>query len=140
MVSSMPAGAMLGSNKGHTADGKISTNGQGPYTNNPQVIARSQAFVVQADPNLKAVPSNSGASQTFYDTFDNAEGATIEQLSRSDSTRDSFNNLGSMTYSMNAGTPKAWTIEYRQADNMNSMPFISNNHFMDMLFDGATPN
>src|SRR5438477_339503 len=38
VVSPMPAGAMLGGDKGATADGKVSTNGQGPYTNNPQVI------------------------------------------------------------------------------------------------------
>ena len=42
-----------------------------------------------------------------------------------------------MRSTMNAGSSRAWEIEYRQADNNNSMPFISSDHFMDMLFDGA---
>jgi hypothetical protein len=139
LVSPMPAGAMLGSNKGHTNDGNNSTNGEGPYTNTPHVIARSQPFVAQARPDLKAIPSVSNPTQQFFDTFENAENATIKQVARQDSTTDAFGNLGMMTYSMNAGTPKESTIEYRQADNLNSMPFVSGDHFMDMLFDGATP-
>jgi len=43
-----------------------------------------------------------------------------------------------MQYTLNAGTSRAWQIEYRAADNNNSMPFISSDHFMDMLFDGGT--
>src|SRR5262245_2436476 len=50
-------GGMLGSNKGATADGKNSTNGQGPYTNTPQVIAQSRPFVVRGNPNVTALPS-----------------------------------------------------------------------------------
>jgi hypothetical protein len=53
---------------------------------------------------------------------------------------DGVGNLGVMEYAMNAGTSRASLIHYRQADNRNSMPFIASNHFMDMLFDGATPN
>jgi hypothetical protein len=134
------AGGMLGANKGATDDGKSSTNGQGPFTNNPQVIARSEPFVAQANRAYAPIPSRSDASQTFLDTFDNAEGSTIKQITRQDATTDAMGNLGYMTYSMNAGTPKEWALEYRQADNQNSMPFIGSNHFMDMLFDGATPN
>jgi hypothetical protein len=130
---------MPGSNKGPTADGKISTNGQGPFTNNPQVIAQSQSVVVQANSARKAIPSTVSATQTFFDTFENSENATIHQIARDDNSTDSVGNLGMMSYTMNAGTPKAWTIEYRQADNSNSMPFISSDHFMDMIFDGATP-
>jgi hypothetical protein len=133
-------GGMLGSNKGRTNDGNVSTNGQGPFANVPQPIARSQQFVTQARPDLKAIPSRPSATQQFYDTFENAENATLKQLARQDSATDAFGNLGSMTYSMNAGTPKEWTIEYRQADNQDSMPFVASDHFMDMLFDGATPN
>ena len=139
VLSPPPAGAMLGGNKGSTGDGNTSTNGQGPYTNQPQVLARSQPFQVQARPSLAAIPSRPSASQAFYDTFENAENATLKQTARQDTNRDAAGNLGSMTYSLNAGTPKEWTIEYRQADNNNSMPFISADHFMDMLFDGSTP-
>jgi hypothetical protein len=131
-------GGMLGSNKGPTADGNTSTNGQGPYTNNPQVIARSSGFVVTPNTGYAAIPSSSAATQPFYDTFENAENATIHLLNRSEAG-DSFGNIGAMTYSMNAGAPKEWTLEYRGADSTNSMPFISSDHFMDMLFDGATP-
>jgi hypothetical protein len=130
---------MLGSDKGPTPDGKTSTNGQGPYTNNPQVIAQSQQIVVRANSSLKAIPSMPGAAQTFYDTFDQAENSTIALVSRSDSNTDAFGNLGQMQYSMNAGTAQAWDILYRQANNRDSMPFIAGDHFMDMIFDGATP-
>jgi hypothetical protein len=60
-------------------------------------------------------------------------------LARNDGATDQFGNLGIMTFSLNEGTAKAWDIEYRQADNRNSMPFISSDHFMDMIFSGATP-
>jgi hypothetical protein len=139
LVNPMPAGAMLGMNKGPTGDGKISTNGQGPYTNVPQVIAASAPFSVSANRNFTAIPSTASAQQTFFDTFENAEGSTIQLLSRNDTAADSFGNLGMMKYGMNGGTSKAWEIEYRQANNADSMPFISSDHFMDMLFDGGTP-
>ena len=107
LVSPMPAGAMLGSNKGHTNDGNTSTNGQGPFTNTPHAIARSQAFVAQARPDLKAIPSVANPTQQFFDTFENSENATIKQVSRQDSTRDAFGNLGLMTYSMNPELQKS---------------------------------
>jgi hypothetical protein len=129
---------MVGSNKGPTSDGKISTNGQGPYTNTPQVIARSQPFNVQADRGYQAIPSRTSALQRFFDTFESSENSTVLQVARDDRTVDRYANLGMMRWTMNAGTPRAWEIEYRQADNINSMPFISSDHFMDMLFDGGT--
>jgi hypothetical protein len=139
LISPLPAGSMPGSNKGPTSDGKTSTNGQGPYTNNPQVIAQSPRFRVQANVNYKAVPSKAGATHTFFDTFDNSQAATQRLVSRDDRASDQFGNLGMMTFALNGGTPKAWEIEYRQADNINSMPFISADHFMDMIVAGATP-
>src|ERR1700737_4168463 len=39
IVSGLMPGAMLGSNKGSSLDGNVSTNGQGPFSNRPQVIA-----------------------------------------------------------------------------------------------------
>jgi hypothetical protein len=139
LVSPLPAGSMPGANKGVTNDGKISTNGQGPYTNNPQVIARSQAFVARADRNYLAVPSKTTASQTFFDTFENAQASTLQLVMRDDRATDEYGNIGLMKYTLNGGTSKAWEIEYRQADNINSMPFISSDHFMDMIFSGTTP-
>jgi len=138
VVTPMPAGAMLGGNKGPTNDGKTSTNGQGPYTNIPQVIARSQPFTVQADRSYQAIPSRPSALQRFFDTFETGQNSTIVQVARDDRTLDKFANIGMMRFTMGAGTSRDWGIEYRQADNNNSMPFISSDHFMDMLFDGAT--
>jgi hypothetical protein len=131
--------SMLGSNKGPTSDGKISTNGQGPYSNRPTVLARSAPFVVQANTSYKAVPSSAAATQAFFDTFDDAQQATMKLVSRDDRGTDEYGNYGIMKYTLNGGTNKAWEIDYRQADNAHSMPFIASNHFMDMLFDGATP-
>jgi hypothetical protein len=138
-MSPPPAGYMLGSDKGPTPDGKTSTNGQGPYTNNPTVIARSAPFVVQANRNYRAIPSKPTATQQFFDSFENAEASTIQQISRNDTVTDAFGNLGAMSYRMNAGTAKAWEIEFRRTDNMDSMPMIQSDHYMDILFDGATP-
>ena len=132
LVDPLPKNAMLGSDKGPTPDGKISTNGQGPSTNNPQVIARSQPFVAQALASVAAIPSQSSATQTFFDDFSNAEGATFAQTARDD-------DAGTMNYTLNAGTSKEWSITYANADTENSMPFIASDHFMDMLFDGGTP-
>jgi hypothetical protein len=139
LVSPLPPGAMLGMNKGSTLDGKNSTNGQGPYGNLPNVIAASAPFRVQANRSYQAIPSKPTATQTFLDTFENAEGSTIQLVARNDTQNDAFGSLGYMKYTMNAGTAKAWEIIYRQANNADSMPFISSDHFMDMLFDGGTP-
>jgi hypothetical protein len=132
LVNPMPAGAMLGTNKGATSDGKVSINGQGPYTNTPQVIAQSQPFIVQANRNYKAIPSKPTSTQGFFDTFENSEGSTIVQTARNDGGQ-------TKTFNMNAGTPLASTIFYQLADTLDSMPFIGDCHFMDMLFDGGTP-
>ncbi len=132
LVSPTPAGAMIGSNKGPTPDGKTSTNGQGPYWNNPQVIARSQAFVVQVDRNYKAIPSMPGATSTFFDTFENSEAATVTLVSTSPAT-------GTSSYKLNGGTQLSATVRFQLADVVDSMAFISADHFMDMLFDGGTP-
>ncbi len=130
---------MLGMNKGATQDGKTSTNGQGPFTNRPNVIAASAPFLVQVNRANVPIPSRPTAQQTFLDTFDNSQASTFQQTYRSDTATDVFGNLGIMKYALGAGTAKAWEIEYRQANNIDSMPFISSDHFMDMLFDGATP-
>jgi hypothetical protein len=138
-VSPMPPGTMLGMNKGPTLDGKTSTNGQGQYTNLPNVVAASGPFQVQANRNYVAIPSKATATQTFFDTFENAEGSTIQQVARNDTQSDQFGSLGYMKYVMNSGTSKAWEMIYRQANNADSMPFIASDHFMDVLFDGGTP-
>jgi hypothetical protein len=138
-MSPPPSGYMLGSNKGPTPDGKTSTNGQGPYSNSPLVIAQSAPFVVQANQNYRAIPSMASATQQFFDSFENAEGSTLQQISRNDTVPDAFGNLGTMSYRMNAGTARAWEIEFRRTDNMDSMPMIASDHYMDLLFDGATP-
>jgi hypothetical protein len=132
LVIPTPSGAMIGSNKGPTPDGKTSTNGQGPYTNNPQVIALSQRFIVQANRSYRAIPSMTSASSAFFDTFENSEAPTIALASKDLTT-------GKMRYTMNAGTSISETIQYQLADVVNSMPFISADHFMDMLFDGGSP-
>jgi hypothetical protein len=136
LAGSVPAGGMLGSNKGTTPDGNLSTNGQGPSSNTPVVIARSPSFTVQADRNYKAIPSRTDSTSKFFDTFENAEGSTITK------TQDipfapRFAPLA--TFTMNAGTPLGWTIQYQLADTIDSMPFVSSNHLMDMLFDGGNP-
>ncbi len=133
----LASGGMLGSNKGTTADGNVSTNGQGPYTNKPNVIASSQPFVVQAQPSMSPL---SNGSQTFLDTFDQSEASTVTRTALNACGTDAAGNIGSETYTVNAGTSKAWNLELRQIDTDNSMPFISNSHFMDMVFDGATPS
>lgn len=128
---------MLGSNRGRTGDGDISANGQGPYTNRPSVIARSQQVVVQAQPNVKPIGSG---TQQFLDTFENTEASGFSKFSGSLCGNDQYGGLGGNGfYTLGAGTAKEWRLDYREADVTNSMPFISNGHFMDMLFAGMTP-
>ena len=111
----------------------------GTYSNNPQVIAQSAPFVIQANIAYRAIPSKPTATQQFFDTFENAEGSTLQLVYRQDKEIDNFGDLGIMKYLMNTGTPKAWEIEYRRVDNQHSMPMISSDHFMDIIFDGGTP-
>lgn len=120
----------LGMNEGMTPDGNDSINGQGPYTDNPQVVAQSQPFVVQANSGYHPIPSTSSATQTFLDTFNDSEGSTLTQVAR-----DDVNQYAK--YTVNAGTPLSATITYFAADTINSFPMIESGHFMDVLFDGG---
>lgn len=133
LVSPLPAGSMLGGDSGATADGNTSINGQGPSTNAPTVIAQSAPFVVQANRGLRAIPSGSDAQQTFFDTFDNSEASTMTQTAAADPS------TGTQAYELGKGSASPWKIQYQLADVTNSMPFIADGHFMDMLFDGGTP-
>lgn len=132
LVSPLPQGAMLGSNSGATPDGKTSINGQGPTTNTPHVIAQSQPFVVTGNQSFTPFVGSPDAITQFVDTFDNSEASSMKNV-----VKDDWHQTA--TYSLNAGTPKAWDIYFQLADTMNSMPFISDGHFMDVLFDGGTP-
>ncbi len=129
-----PPADMPGVNEGPTPDGKISINGQGPYTDTPHVIAQSAPFVVQANTSLVPLPSRSDAVQSFFDPFNSAEGATLQQIGPINAS------TGVMTYTLNAGTPRAWTIQYQGADTDHSMPMVEDGHFMDVLYDGETPS
>lgn len=122
----------LGMDQGPTPDGKVSINGQGPPTDNPKVIAQSAPFIVQANQNYRPIPSTGSDSQTFFDTFDDSEAGAFKRT-----TYDPGNDAA--VYTLNAGTNKAWTIDYRGSDVRDSYPFISGGHFMDVLFDGGTP-
>jgi hypothetical protein len=132
------AGGMLGSNKGPTSDGKTSTNGQGPYTDQPNVIARSQPFVVHADQSITPLGKIAGATQPFLDTFDQSEAATLQHTVHNPCGTDAVGDVGVDDYVLNGGTSKESTVEMRLHDGDNSMPFISSSHFMDMLFSGGT--
>ncbi len=125
-------GLTLGMNAGPTPDGHISINGQGASTNNPKAIAKSVKFVVQPNPGLHAIPSVSGTTQTFYDTFDDSEAANFKQTTIDPGAE-------AATYTLNAGTSKGWTLQYVGADVRDSYPMIMDAHFMDVLFDGGTP-
>lgn len=133
IVNPLPANAMIGSNNGPTDDGKISANGTGPYTNNPVVIAQSKPFVVTANRSFVQVPTSTGATQVFYDTFENSEASALIKDPNPNPTD------GIMSFKLNAGTDKEWAITYDEVDESSSHPFISNGHFMDMQFDGGTP-
>ncbi len=122
----------LGMNQGPTPDGYVSTNGQGPSTDDPKVIAQSAPFIVQADSNYHAIPSTSSDTQTFFDTFADSEASAFKRTAY-DPAADTA------TYTLNAGTDKAWTLQYVGADVRDSYPFINAGHFMDVLFDGGTP-
>jgi hypothetical protein len=80
VVSPLPEYAMIGANEGPTPDGKTSINGQGPSSDSPHVIAQSAPFVVQSNPAMQPFSLQSAATQTFLDTFDDAEAETLQQV------------------------------------------------------------
>lgn len=129
-----PPATMLGADDGPTPDGNSSINGQGPYTVTTNVIAQSAPFVVQANAALRALPSSPDAVQTFFDTFDDSEAASLAMTG----TVNKF--MGNMNYTLNGNTAQAWDIMYHYADTDHSMPLVDNGHFMDVLFDGITPS
>ncbi len=127
-----PEGAMSGANAGTTPDGKFSINGQGESTNAPRMIAQSLPFVVRADQSIRSIPSGTEATQTFYDTFDNSEAQNFDRVGNPDPA------LGNALYTLSTGQT-VWNIIFQGVDTENSMPFIADSHFMDMIFDGGTP-
>ena len=140
--STFPLGAFVapmpgpGQDEQSTADGNTSTNGQGTVSAAPEVLARSQPFTVTAL-TTPALPTAS-ASQVFFDTFPDSEGASISRTSVDASANSGGVNgryaNGNETFSMGN-----WAIRYSNADILNSAPFIMKHHFMDVLFDGGTP-
>lgn len=128
----VPAGDMIGANSGVVPDGTIAINGEGSDTNRPNVIAQSSSFTINANTSAQTIPSFTDVTQTFYDNFPQSEASTVVLTG----TVDSFS--GTKTYSMGTA-PNNWLIKYSAADTSDSMPFIADGHFMDMLFDGGTP-
>jgi len=125
------ADTLLGANEGSTGDGNISINGQGPVTDTPQVIAQSAPFTVQANAALAPVPSSADATQTYLDTFANAEASSLRYVG-------SAPGIGSdnyITYTLNDGQPNAASILFEAADPTLSTPMIEHGHFMDILAD-----
>lgn len=122
---------MLGSNKGPTDDGKVSTNGLGPYTNNPKVIASSKV-TVQAD---KAyTPIIPGASQVFLHRFDDTEAFTLLP-GNCQSYTNAHGDWGGVEYLLSAGTDMALRFIGRQIECGVVMPFISSAHWMEVCAD-----
>lgn len=133
-LNARPSSSMVmpGMDEGPTNDGLYSINGQGPYTNVPHVIAQSAPFVVRANMGHVAIPSSPQSSQRFFDTFADSEGATLKRTAI-DVRHDNA------LYTLNGGTPLAESIQLAEADVTDSMPFVADGHFMDVLFDGGTP-
>ena len=118
---------MLGGNMGMTSDNLMSTNGQGDKNNRPKKIA-SAAVTVQTT-GKASLPSTSAASQVLFETFDSA---TITPVG----TPDPQNGINQFTME----TPATdWEIRMEKADIIDSQMFVSDKHFMDILFDHGTP-
>jgi hypothetical protein len=118
---------ILGSNQGMTLDGNESINGQGPVTDNPQVIAQS-APLTATPSGLQALPSSSGSTQVVFDNF--ASG-TITQVGTPDPSAG--------TNQLLMQSDVAWDIFEHNADVTDSKVFIMNRHVMDVLYDGGDP-
>ncbi len=131
VVNPVPNSSMLGANAGGTPDGNFSINGQGESANAPNVIARSQPFEAHASSSTISLPSGSDATQVFFDSFPNSEAQNISK-GESDATQ------GSINYTLTTNQT-VWDVLFRGVDTNNSMPFIADSHFMDMVFDGGTP-
>ena len=132
LINPVPNNAMPGANAGPTNDGNFSINGQGPSGNSPQVIGRSSPFVARANIQLRSIPSGNDATQTFFDTFPNETATSIQRTGPIDTANSAIN------YRMGTA-PLDWGIFFRGVDTGNSMPFIADDHFMEMVFDGGDP-
>ena len=118
---------MLGANAGTTPDGMTSTNGQGPTINIPHVIAQSQPFTVTI-PATSTFPA-AGAVDHFFDTFPSGTFAPV-------GTPDIKLGNENFTLTTPAG---AWDVQENHCDIRDSRPFIMNNHYMAVDFDGGSP-
>ncbi|HEX5324706.1 MAG TPA: hypothetical protein VFW40_13035 [Capsulimonadaceae bacterium] len=119
---------MLGANAGSTSDGMVSTDGQGPTTNKPSVIAQSQPFTVATPGGPPAIPTAT-ATASFFDTFSSG---TFAQASPPDLVAGNE----SFTLTTPAGV---WDVFENHCDLRDSRPFIMNNHYMAVDFDGGSP-
>lgn len=126
----------LGSNMGCTwwADQQnedvMTTNGQGDYHNDPNVIARSQPFVVTAN-GAAPLPDTNSASQVFCDTFNgNCTVAPYNVISAG-------NNYGTGIEATTLTTPAGvWDVRTKAIDTVASSPvFVDGNHMMGVVFD-----
>ncbi len=124
-----------GIGEGPTRDGYVSINGQGPITSTPHVLAQSGAFVAQANPALRPIPSRPDATQAFLDTFDDAEAASLVQAG---SVVNAFGSPNAITYTLNAGTAKASDLLFQGVDTTVTRPSIVAGQYQDALFDGQT--
>ncbi|HEX5324414.1 MAG TPA: hypothetical protein VFW40_11550, partial [Capsulimonadaceae bacterium] len=119
---------MLGANAGTTPDGMDSTNGQGPSTDNPNVIAQSQPFTVTIPSGPAPIPSP-GATAFFFDTFPSGTFAPA-------GANDVIKGNAAFTLTTPNG---AWDVLESHCDIRDSRPFIMNSHYMAVDFDGQTP-
>jgi hypothetical protein len=119
---------MLGANAGATLDGMVSTNGQGPSTNKPNIIAQSPPFTVTTPGGPPEIPT-ANATASFFDTFSSGTFASF-------GAPDLIKGNQQFTLTTPAG---AWDVIENHCDLRDTKPFVMNRHYMAVDFDGGSP-
>jgi len=116
-----------GGDTGPASSGAVVSNGRGCPSNVPAVIARSAPFTVLATA-LPALPSNSAASQVFFDGFAPEEAQTLNRIVAGDPI------AGTETFTLGR-PPVSWTLLVDNADVATTSAFIGGGQLNDVLFD-----
>lgn len=103
----------------------MGTNGQGPYTNKPNVIAQSQPFTITAS-GIPALPSESAATNVFFDDFSSSSLTPMQNLNVT-------TGEATQTLTTAAGV---YNVLWDHADVTASNAFTDDLHWMPVLFDG----
>jgi hypothetical protein len=139
-----PANAMvmLGSDSGPTLDGLDSTNGQGMWNSQPEVLAQSAPFVIECNPSATVTP-DAGATQSWSSTFSSPTTFSAAAVTATPEIAAAGNYDIQTVTATEQGAAAPYSFITQQVDSFAGPPthtqiFQMDRHLMWVLFDGGT--